>query len=755
MISKTIATAALLSLSLAASAHVQPGSLQEAQYSLQQAADTMATDTLKSVKLEEVTVTSQRQIVKNEIDKLSYDVQADETAKASTLLEMLRKVPMVTVDAQDNVKIKGSSSFKIYRNGHRDPSFEGSNLGTILKSIPAHTLKRIEVITDPGAKEDAEGTSYILNLVMMDNARFGGIAGSVTASASVPTGESNENLYLTSKIGRLTFTTNYGLANFENKGQSNSTSTDYLYADGERATSYSCQRGISGLFHFGSLSASYEVDSLNLATLSFGGQAITPRHIDRWEFYGNNALTGADGQPVYAYDNSGHISQYEQFSYYGRFDFEHKTRLDGEALTFSYMFDANGSQTDNTNRFLNMQGTGFGYDAMTQYSKTRFTEHTLQLDYIRPFGQHHKLEVGGKYIYRLSKSDTRNEYEGAEENNLSRLFRHTTDVGAAYAQWMFSLGRWSARAGLRYEFSRLAASYPDGSAAGFHRSLNDWVPSASVRYAFDDRNSLKLSFGTYINRPGIGYLNPTRTEDPTSISYGNASLKSSQLMSLSLDFTHIGRRLTWNIAPYYGRQDKAVAVVQFLEGDKQVTTYDGVLSGYSVGASSYAQWTPFDGTQLSFNGSVYYNQLENTQLPLENAAWSSSVNLSLTQRLPWTVYLTLGGGATMGRQLDGVYGYGMRYSQHYIVLQRSFLKEGRLTVRVSASNPIGPMHRSFTSRRVQGDYTGTSVWTDRYQKTVGITAVWRFGKLKATVKSVGTSIENSDLKNNSKGGLGF
>lgn len=757
---KVILTAALLSLAFSASAQQQvnpatqptnPATLPTNPATLP--ADSTQADSLRSYELGEVTVTSQRQIVKNEIDKLSYDVQADEDAKSKSLMEMLRKVPMVTVDGQDNVKIKGSSTFKIYRNGHRDPSFEGSNLATILKSIPANTLKRIEVITDPGAKEDAEGTTYILNLVMLDNARFGGIAGSLSATASAPTGEANGNVYLTSKVGRLTFTTSYGLAAFTPKSQSNSSSADYLYNNGQRLTSSSRQRDVKGLFHFGNLSASYEVDSLNLATLSFGGQALTPRHLDDWEFYGNTALTGTDGQTVYAYDTSAGIQQFEQFSYYGRFDFEHKTHLDGEALTFSYMLNANGNTNGTHYAFLNMQGQSFGYDAMEQFSKTRFTEHTLQLDYIWPLGQHHKLEVGAKYIGRVSKSDTRNDYAGAEENNMSSLFRHTTDVGGAYAQWMFSLGRWSARAGLRYELSRLAASYPDGSAEGFHRTLSDWVPSASLRYAFDDNNSLKLGFSTSINRPGIGYLNPARTETPTTISYGNASLKSSRVTSVWLDFTHVGQKLTWNISPYYGRSDKAIAAVEFLEAGKQVTTYAGVDSGFSSGFTGYAEWTPFEGTQVSFNGCAFYNKMENNQLPMQLGAWMASGDLSLSQKLPWKLHLTLGGGGSMGRQLDGVYSYGANWHYHYASLQRSFLKDDRLTLRLSTNNPIGPMHRSYTSRRVQGDYTGTSVLTNPYQKDFGLTVVWRFGKLKASVKSVGKTIENSDLKSGKSGGL--
>ena len=105
--------------------------------------------------LEGVTVKAQRQLIKQDIDRVGYDVQADEESKTQTVLDMLRKVPMVTVDGEDNIKVKGNSSFKIYKNGHLDLSLT-QNAKEILKSMPASMVKRIEVITDPGAREDAK-----------------------------------------------------------------------------------------------------------------------------------------------------------------------------------------------------------------------------------------------------------------------------------------------------------------------------------------------------------------------------------------------------------------------------------------------------------------------------------------------------------------------------------------------------------------------------------------------------------------------
>ena len=113
-----------------------------------------------SKELEGIVVKAQKQLIKQEIDRIGYDVQADEEAKTQTVMDMLRKVPMVTVDGQDNIMVKGNSSYKIYKNGHYDPSLS-KNAKETFKSMPASMVKRIEVITDPGAREDAEGVDAI------------------------------------------------------------------------------------------------------------------------------------------------------------------------------------------------------------------------------------------------------------------------------------------------------------------------------------------------------------------------------------------------------------------------------------------------------------------------------------------------------------------------------------------------------------------------------------------------------------------
>ena len=150
--------------------------------------------------LDGVTVTAQRQLIKQETDRVGYDVQADEDSRTENVLDMLRKVPMVTIDGEENILVKGNSNYKIYKNGHLDPSLT-KNAKEILKAMPASMVKRIEVITDPGAREDAEGVNAVLNIVMMDGKRMESVTGSLSSSYS-SLNSAGLGAYLATQLGK-------------------------------------------------------------------------------------------------------------------------------------------------------------------------------------------------------------------------------------------------------------------------------------------------------------------------------------------------------------------------------------------------------------------------------------------------------------------------------------------------------------------------------------------------------------------------
>ena len=697
---------------------------------------TESADTLKGQTLDEVVVAQRRKLIKNDIDKLTYDVQHDKTAQTKTTLEILKKIPLVTVDGQENIRVQGSTSFKVYRNGHPDPSLSGQNLKDILKAIPASTIKRIEVITDPGAKYDAEGTTAILNIVMMSSSKLQGVSGNVNSKID-SYGSVRLGTYLTTKVGKLTTTVNYNYANQNKKQTENYREEAYNYVKtGEQKREYGTN-STAATIHFGNISASYEIDSLNLMTASanfFGykADANTQNTNERWD---KNSLL------IYKFDNNMTTPGYSHLNIGGRLDYQHKTHLDGEILTLSYMLAVTRPHTIFRQMYNNMVNFPVNYTSYDQNTRERFTEHTFQIDYVRPFGKHHKLESGTKYILRYNNSTSLMDYQGTTPDMESK-FKHNAQVAAAYLSYIFTAGKWAARAGLRYEFTRMKASYPDGSNPDYHANLNDWVPSASLQYKISDSQTLKVSYNTSINRPGIGYLNPAIISTPTAVSFGNANLGSSRNQKLQLEYMLVTSKLTLQLSPYYSFTNNGIGRILYEQNRKDVSTFQNILKSKIFGISSYTAWTPFTGTSFTLNASIRYARITLPTPAIKNSGCGGGIYFNWEQKIPWELTLTTSIGGEYGNRIYDPYAIEGHWFYYDFTLTRRFFKD-KLTVSLSAESPF-IKERSSTYRIVRGDYTG-------YERSVmkpkcfGIRLSWSFGKLKASVKKAERSIQNDDL----------
>ena len=685
--------------------------------------------------LEGVEIKAQKQLIKQEIDRIGYDVQADEESKTQTVLDMLRKVPMVTVDGQDNILVKGNSSYKIYKNGHYDPSLS-KNAKEVLKSMPASMVKRIEVITDPGAREDAEGVDAILNIVMVDGSKLQGITGVVSASY---TSLNQANFYtsLTGQIGKLLMSVDYGYGGMSSCATESRVDVDRTYLDtGSRMLSHS-EGTNPGAIHYTNLNASYDIDSLNLLSASFGG------YFYKLNVQGDGSTwLGNGNQTTYSYNNHYWMPGYSHHSWNGRLDYEHKTRRKGERLTLSYMLALTRQHTDQENEYSELVNAPFLYTGRLLTERERFTEHTFQVDWLRPLGKGHQLELGTKYIDRNNNSHDTQEFYGVDMSTTDG-FQHTTRVLAGYADYIYKYDKWSARGGLRYEYSYMKGSYPDGKWNAFDKHLGDWVPQATVKYQLTDAQSLKLNYTTSINRPGISYLNPSVVVSPAIVQQGNPRLSSSHTQRISLVYSYILPLLTLQIAPSYNFSSGGISTVQTAKDDIMYRTYENILRYRRFSIEQYVQWKPFDGTTLVINNNLRYEHNENPNLGYRTYGWSDSYYANVSQKLPWKLLLYLSSYGKIGRSPSGIYNMQHSYFGYYASLQRSFLKDGRLTVRISANAPFNK-YWTTEAETVNGDYRAfEKSWNHARSFTLSVT--WRFGSLKASVKKAEHSIDNDDV----------
>ena len=687
--------------------------------------------------LGDVTVVAQRQLIKQKIDRIGYEVQADQESKTKTVLDMLRKVPMVAVDGQDNITVKGNSNFRVYRNGHLDPNLT-KNAKTVFRSMPASMVKRIEVITDPGAREDAEGVDAILNIVMMDGSKMKGMMGVVNAFYNTLR---HPNLYasITGQAGKLLVSADGGYGGMSRKETENRNDVERIFVKTGDVLKTHYDGTNPGHVVFADINASYDIDTLNLLSASFGGYFYKLNV----EGDGSACMWASNSQtPIYSYDHHNWMPGYSHHSWNGRLDYQHKTRRKGEQFTLSYMLALTRQHTDDETTYSNMQQVPFRYSGYLQTTRERFTEHTLQADWLRPLGHGHQLEVGMKYIDRSNNSSNTQEFYGL--SGLSTTdFDHVTRVLAGYADYIYQREKWSARAGLRYEYSYMKGAYPDGKNEDFSHHLSDWVPQASVKLQLTEAQSLKLNYTTSINRPGISYLNPAVVVSPTVVQQGNARLKSSHSQTLSLIYMYVGRLLTLQLAPSWQFTNGGIASVESAQGNVRYLTYDNIQRYHRAGFEQYVQWRPFSSTTLVVNNNVRYEHHKNPNLGYSNNGWSDNFYFDLSQQLPWKLRFSLGGYGQIGRRPTNVYSVQHSWYGWYTNLQRSFLKEDRLTVRIGA-NDLFRRERSFVTARVNGDFLDrTTSYNPVRQLNFSLT--YRFGSLKAQVKKVDHSIENDDV----------
>jgi len=686
--------------------------------------------------LDGIVVKAQRQFIKQELDRVGYDVQADAESKTQTVLDMLRKVPMVTVDGDDNILVRGNTNYRVYKNGHLDPNLT-RNAKNVFKSMPAAMVKRIEVITDPGAREDAEGVDAILNIVMVDASRFGGITGVVIGYVSTL---GNNNVYgsLTGQTGSLLLAADVGYTNISRRGTWTKTENERTFLDNDHLQLSDTENVSPGDAVFGNINASYDLDSLNLLSASFGG------YFYKLNVNGDSYSMLLDDQlePLYSYSNHFWMPGYSHHSWNGRLDYQHKTRRQGEQLTFSYMLALTRQHTDEETTYGDFLNAPFAYIGYLQKERERFTEHTFQLDWLRPLGKHHEVAVGAKYIDRNNNSENHQAFYGVDADSDTR-FDHTTRVLSGYADYTYKADRWSARAGLRYEYSYMRGNYPDGPTPSFSHRLNDWVPQATIKWQMTDAQSLKFNFTTSIQRPGISYLNPAVVVSPTLIEQGNAQLVSARHHTLSLTYMYISPRLTLQLTPSYHFVRNGITGVQTARDDVRYETYDNVLRHRRVQLEQYVQWKPFDATTIVVNNNISYRYHRNPNLGYTNNGWTDNYYINLQQQLPWKLHLYLGTYGQIGHQPQDVYSVLHSWNGYYFTLQRSFLKDDRLTVRIGGNDVFSRLDDNGTSV-VNGDFRALTTTTGRSCQ-FNLSVTYRFGSLKASVKKVDRSIENNDV----------
>lgn len=437
-----------------------------------------ATDSIwKDMDLDAVTVVASKPLVKMETDKMTYNVEQDADAKASTVLDMLRKVPMVTVDGQDNITVNGSSSFKVYVDGKPNPMFS-ANPSQIFKAMPANMVKNIEVITNPGAKYDAEGTGGVLNIVLnkqtLGGAGSSDLSNGYNGNISAATGNQAQRIsaFISGQQGKLTYSAN-GMYNYQ-KMNGTTISFDRTQKDGSLMNYYQ-KSDMKQPFSMGNISLSYELDSLSNISATAGlttfGQKLNGHPLTQMSggIYGKGFEYGNEMKQNL--DNTSFNGSID----YQRFFNKERTNY----LILSYLFSTNPTHIDNYRFYDDIsQVTGIQLHDLLSKSKTRGTEHTFQADFTHSLSETQRLNFGAKYIARTNKSDSRYYDVAADKTETlnpanSMEYKNTQNILAAYAEWKGNFGKWGTMMGTRYEQTWEKVKFEQGKGDDFDKQYGN------------------------------------------------------------------------------------------------------------------------------------------------------------------------------------------------------------------------------------------------------------------------------------------
>ena len=697
-----------------------------------------------SQQLQEVTVTAQRPLVIKEIDRIGYDVQADTEAKTSQLDEILKKVPLVSVDPDGTIKVKGSTDFKIYKNGRPNNSFS-RNAKDIFKALPASMIKRIEVITDPGSREDAEGTTAILNIVTMENTVIKGVMGSIGLSYRKDMDYPNPNLWVQTQIDKVNLSAYGGYNSMPRRSNRFRSESLTRYDDsGNELTSSSSGDSHGQMGYFG-LEGSLELDTLNLITAELGGYAYSFKS----ESFGQTAMRNAAGEMLYSYSQRSTADPNRYFDLDGGLNYQRSTRRKGETFTLSYRISSTNQRQHNISEYDDELDMSVPYTGTSNDFTLDFIEHTGQFDWTRPINDANTFDTGIKYINRNNHSINDQDY--FDYQTLHSDFTHNTQVFALYLDYRLKWRKFGFRGGLRYEYSRLSAKYRDGSNDPFSSDLNDWVPNAAISYNINDANTLKLSYSTRINRPGISQLNPAEVSTPSSISSGNPDLASSRNQSISLNYNLIKRKLSMDVSTSYSFVNNAVISVQeLLDGDILKSTYSNSGHNRWFNIALWMNYNPWTKTSIMLNANANYSHATNPSLDIKSSGWGMSAFARVRQTLPWDISATA--YFNIFQSTPGLYAentFNLSDCIYYgLTLDRSFLKEKRLTVALGINNPFGKSPRIYENTPRNTGYSGYSrSYNYNNANNFYVNVSYRFGSLNASVKKTNRSISNDDVEN--------
>ncbi|OOQ58935.1 hypothetical protein BC343_09020 [Mucilaginibacter pedocola] len=694
--------------------------------------------------LDEVKIMAARKLLVQKPGMLIYNAGNDASNKGGTAADVLRKAPVLSVDARGNVTMRGSSNIKILVDGKYSGQMARSPADA-LNMMPADVIQSVEVITTPSAKYDAEGAAGVINIITKKGGKK--LSGALEAAASnweqvlnprLAVANKKWNINANAHLHRLRMKSesDYQRNNIDN-GTINSVLNQYIVRDNV------APHGSA------SVTVDYAADSLN--QLSFGVTSWFGNWPDNSRL--NSRVTQPDGTILEQYNQA----VFSRGKYLGA-DFNigyiHKFKKPGQELNLLAQISPS---RDNSNY---QSGQTSLADALLykelNNSLTKNRELTFQADYFQPIGNSNKytLESGAKIISRKVS----NNYEvfgstDADPNVLqpiagrTNLFNYKQDVVAGYLILKFNLpGNWYAETGARVEGTFLKGEFQSGSEP-FSRNFANIVPTATISKKISDAQTLNLSYTKRLTRPYIWDLNPNvNASDPKNITTGNPTLQPEIAHQGELSYSiAFNSGLSFNPAVFWKQTNNSIEDITVVGADGiSVTSKQNLAANRQFGLNLSATIPLTSKWGLNTNTNVTRLDFKSTALQIISNGWGAEFNINTTYKLPHALSLQAFG--SYNTRTITLQGYQTR-NYYYSFAAKKEITSQKITLTLATVNPFTKAVKQTAVVRSSSFYS--SSLNREYNQAIKLTVGWEFGKLFKQTES--KKIENDDVKGQKKG----
>ena len=599
--------------------------------------------------LSEVTIKEEKAIYETRIDKIVYNAEHDLNDSENDATDVLRKAPLLSVDLDGNVSLRGSKNIKFLVNG-KASSFFSSDVSTALQMIPADQIKTIEVITSPGAKYDGEGDAGIVNIVtkkaIIDgyNATISTMMGTKVTRSSLSLNFGKGRFGLSARANMygswpgIIGTDMYERINWDVDVNGNPIDPDTLTQNGESENYYQGYRG--------SLNAFYDVNAYSSfnSSFKFGGKTRpTENH--------NDIVYNGTNPDIY------YTSEYTSIKTNRTLNMEWTTDYtkqfsDNENRELTLAFQVGGDINDG-NTDIDEEGR-----YLFNQNDEKVIEETFQIDYTHPFGSSdkdsksssnkremgegkghgrggkkgggstsntNKIEIGGKIINRdreiVYSDQVNNVFKSAEEFNYNQL------VSASYISTEFSLPYGlGLKTGVRYENTQTAGDWKNNSNAAFEKPYRNILPNLIFSKSFSPMRSIKVSYNQRIRRPSVTQINTNQDKlDNRNITIGNPNLEPTITDQYELAINSFGEIVQGSTQLYYKHSFNVIeSFLDEINGDTSISTYKNIGETKQIGGSFFGS---INLNKLSFRGSFDIYNYSGRDASLGYEKWTTPVLL--------------------------------------------------------------------------------------------------------------------------------